>query len=387
MTKFFKTLFFICLLNPLLCLAQDVYFAGFTFVGDHSQKNIRYPYAAKIFEQKAGGGVDLLSNTLFNEIKNFKRSDVILKQELGSLKSGNSLSLAFALNDESIESNRWNGKYLYIYRVVASILIFDFGEKKIIANYPVMVQFQDLVDAPRSDVDHDNAFNKIYLDTGFDKNIFKEWVRKLESATIRPSYKEYLQIRSVNLEPEALAVIPDELKQGNVYATQVAQLLEFLLSANQGVPLLPFTTGQSIADTKNGMIARFVDGAEYQLKLPPPGFVIDIIVRSFKHAAISANGIKQNAYGAFVTLKVEEPEFKRVILDTKFKNINYVNFSEASDTQIDNWQAYQTSLRGLLSTITKQISLRNKDVLEKITQEKGVEKNLSSFHEIIKKCI
>lgn len=293
-----KTFFVVLISYASTSFAQDVYFAGFSFIGENDQNNIRYPVASKLINEKNSDGLSLLDELAKKEINKLKRTDLIVKKEQGRLTSGNSLALAFSLNDESIESNKWNGKYLYIYRVVANILVFDFDEKKVIADYPVMVQYQDVSDTPRNVGAHELILRKIYTDQNFEQNIFKEWVRRLETVTIKPFYKEYLQVRSVKLDEGVFESLPEPLKKPNLYETQVAQLLELQLSTNQGVPLLPNTAGQSITDNNRGMIAKFSDGITYKLKLPEPAYVIDLLVRPFKSTSEVNNGIKQNAYGS-----------------------------------------------------------------------------------------
>jgi len=385
--KIFKYLLLLGLFQSAFANAQDVYYAGFSFIGDSEQNSIRYPVASKLVNEKNTNNLSPLDDLLRNEVNKLKRTDLVLKKEQGKLSSGNSVALSFALNDESIESNKWGGKYLYIYRVVANILVFDFDERKVIADYPVMVQYQDVTDAPRNSDAHEIVLRKIYTDQNFEQNIFKEWVKRLETVSVKPFYKEYLQIRSVKLDDGVYESLPDQLKKPNLYETQVAQLVEFQLSANQGVPLLPFASGQSITNQDRGMVAKFSDGNTYKLKLPEAGYVIDLLVRPFKIASEVNNGIKQNAYGSFITMKVLEPGLNTIYLDSKFKNINYVAYSNNSDTQLDTWQAYQTSLRALFSNLTKQISIRNKEALSKITQTPDIDKQLSSFNEVLKKCM
>lgn len=383
---FFKA-FIILIAFTSSSFAQDVFFAGFSFIGTNDQNDIRYPVATKLLQQKNVDGRSILDELAQNEIKNLKRADLFVKFDQGLLKSGNSVALAFALNSETIESNRLNGKYLYIYRVIANILAFDFDEKKVIANYPVMVQYQDVSDAPRNQIGHELALTKIYTDQNFEQNIFKQLVNRLESASIKPFYNEYLQIRSVKLDDGVLESLPETLKKSNLYETQVAQLLEFQLSLNQGVPLLPFSSSQSITSKTGGMIAKFSDGITYELNLPNPGYVIELIVRPFKSLSEVNNGVKHVAYGSFITLKVFQPDLDTVYLDSKFKNINYVSYADNSDTRLDSWEAYQTSLRGLMSILTKQISIRDKEALSKITQTPDIEKQLLKLNEVLKKCM
>ena len=79
--KTFILLFIITFFTELK--AKDLYFAGFTFMGNADQ-NFRYPVADKLFKE---------NNLVFKEpldsaLLNFKRSDLNLIYDLGSSKQG-----------------------------------------------------------------------------------------------------------------------------------------------------------------------------------------------------------------------------------------------------------------------------------------------------------
>ena len=88
------------------------------------------------------------------------------------------------------------------------ITCFDFDDKKLISNFPAMLQYQDIVEEKRSAEDHYEVFERIYLDTdAVSTSIFREWVRRLNSITIKQNYSAYLQLTDVVLDPELKAQI------------------------------------------------------------------------------------------------------------------------------------------------------------------------------------
>lgn len=384
MFKIFLTIL-ISLILPSTVYAQDVHLAGFSFSGNYDQNQQRYPYASKFMQEINNKDVNVMDASLNEALKKITRKDITFRTEQINQGSGNEIALSFSLAEESVEEVKWGKKYLGIYRVVGQILFFDFTQKKVIANFPVMIQHQEIKDTPHNELIRETVFREIYLNKDFEGNIFKAWVAKLDKVAVKQNYNFHLGISSVSLEQETSLQVPAYLLGNTSYETQVAQTFEYLLMASQGVPMIPYTPGQAI---KGKMLAKFANGSAYNLTLPEPDYNIEILVRPFKHAVESSGPAKQYVFGSFVTIKVLEPISGKIYLDSKFKNLNYVTVDKDSGIEPENWQSYQTSLRSLFSSLTSQITKRDKEVLSKITQTKDIDKQLEKLEkEVIKKCI
>jgi len=372
----------IFLLSMGSAYAQNLYFAGFTFIGSANQAD-RYPVAKKIFNVNN----EIINKKLYESIKNIKRDDLnIIKSDLGSLKSGDSLALAFALSDEKVERLAEKEGVYSFYKVLAQVLVFDVLEKKIVTNFPAAVQYQIYTKKLPTKLEDEKAFEKIYLDLTFDGSIFKDWTSRLEQINIKESGVRHLQIRDVILDSATINQMPQALKDNNIFITQTAQRFEFQLATNQNVPILPYTTGQ-LGNKKLGLLGRFKDGISYELKLPEPDYVIDILVREFKNAKLEEKNYDGYVYGSFITLKVSEPTTGKIKLDSKFNFKNELTFDKSSSIVILNdWDIYQRTQDLLFSNLTKQISMRDDTQLEKITNTPDIKNQLKEFEEIIKKC-
>lgn len=384
-TFVFRHLLFIALsLVTIQAQAQDLYFAGFSFVGNKSQAQTRYPVASELFAQDA-----LRLNQSLNEaLKKLKRTDInIIKGEPGSLKSGNALAMSFGLVNERIERLVDQGEYQSYYRVIAEVLVFDFaaGEGRVIANYPVAVEYHvESKDLPSAE-DDKKAFQSIYQTLGADKSIFDAWVNKLEQVKIaRGKNTIRLKIRNVDLDPAVVSQLPDELKANNTFATETAQRLEVALVTNQKVPVLPYTGGEAIG---NAMLIRFAD-TDFQLKLPDADFVVDVLVREFKRATVEQKGVYDAyVYGAFVTLKVLEPVGGDVKFESKFNYKNQIQVPKVYNLKVlSDWSIYARYQDALFTAITKQISERNDKSLAGITSTPNIKDQMKSFENIIDRC-
>ena len=260
---------------PYTLISKDLYFAGFSFVGNADQ-SFRYPVADKMFKK---------NNTIFKEpldeaLSKLNRNDINLIYDLGTISSGDALSIAFSVFDESIERFSTKEGVTNAYKIFAQILVFDFNEKKVITNYPVLVQNETITNSiPKTEYDFE-ILKSMYLDVNSNASIFKQWVKKLENINILNPGSIHLKIRDVILDDGVKGQIPTKLSKNNLLKIRSAQKLEYQISSKQNVPILPFTIGQ-IGNFKSGLIARFSDSLEYNLTLPDADYVIDLLIRKF----------------------------------------------------------------------------------------------------------
>jgi hypothetical protein len=89
------------------------------------------------------------------------------------------------------------------------------------------------------------------------------------------------------------------------------------------------------------MIARFAD-TTFELKIPPPDYVIDLTVREFKKASVLDNKVYDAyIYGAFITLKVLQPDLNNVKLDSKFNYKDEIQVPKNYKLKIeDDWPSW-----------------------------------------------
>ena len=380
MRKTFFTLFFVIFLTSPYTFAKDLYFAGFSFLGNADQ-DFRYPVAVNLFDKNS----TVFKNPIDSALKKLNREDINLIYDLGQISSGEALALSFALTDEVIERFSTKDGVTNAYKIFAQILVFDFNEKKVVTNFPVLVQNETITSSiPSSEYDF-KILQKMYLDTNFAGSIFNQWVKKLQDVKILNSSTLHLQLRNVELDAAVLNQIPNSLKNKNLLQVRSAQKLEYHISSKQNVPILPYTIGQ-IGNFKKGLIAMFSDGIEYDLTLPDADFVVDLLIREFKNANVEKEKFAVKIFGAFVTLKVLEPLSEKVYLDSKFNFKNELVIPKSENFQIINvWDVYQRTQDALFSKLSKQISLRD-EKLKQITKTKNIKKQLANFEEVIKKC-
>ena len=396
--------------------AQDLYFAGFSFIGDTTQ-NENYPVAYGIYKSNPR----VLNQELNESLKKLKRTDLnIIKDELGKQKAGNALALAYGLQKEAYITYQVEGGYQSKFEITGLIYVFDYSdnEHKLLTSIPTGKSLSIITPAQLSKPEISKIFEAMYLtsknqkifNTTITTSVFDEWVSNktqlsLENAKIfRASKEKRLQIRNIDLDEAVKKQTlgnSDYIKNEKALKTETARNFERNLSSYQNVPVLPssYSVGQALA---GNMIARFGD-TTYELKIPQPDYVIDLTVREFKKATVdkkvfndaykdfketTANIVYDGyIYGAFITLKVLQPDLNDVKLDSKFHYKDEIKVPKGYKLKIeDDWPTWIGAQKKLFEILAKQISIKDEKELANITNTQDIKEQLKRFEDVINEC-
>ena len=380
------------LLKLILCLtpciamnaanAKDLYFAGFSFAGIFAELTAlslcRSTEGRKDSEWHERTRCRAQGST---RRARSKRHHTEVRPGRPSRRHAS--TLAFALQQESVEDVKRGDKDVYVYRVIGDVLVFDMQTKTLLLDIPAMAQYQDVGTPGRTSEEHRRVFRNMYLQVLRCQRL-RGMGATPEGRADRQNYTSYIGVRNVTIAPEAEAVIPDALKKNDAYRTEVAQAFEYSLASAQNVGLVPYTKGQAIGQS---MVARFANGDSYTLTLPEPDFVIDIRVRAFRRAQVQSNATEQYVFGSFITLDVEQPQLQTKYVSADFKNLNYVVLDRSEGFTPNDWDAYQTSLRRLFTVLAQQISKRDSKTLAEMTKAPDIDKQMTAFKGVVDKCM
>ena len=362
---------------------QGLVYAGAAFQGDYAQRAERTPYAAALFGEAQDSGQSQIDAQLETLLAANYTGDRPLLDSAVSVGNSSGLALSFAVAGESVESLRYGDQHLYVYRALASVLLFDFERKVLVANYPVMVQFQDLTAEPRSEEAHEAVFRDIYLGTG-ERSLLTAWVERLNRVTVRETLPAYLALGSLTLEEPLKAALPEAVTEAR-YLTETAQLFESLLADLTGVSFVPYSTGEAVGRV---MPLAFQDARVFQLTLPEPNFVFDVTLEPFKHLEQKSRSTVKHAFGAFADIRfsLQATGFKKTFLEARFRNINQLAFLEKDAVALDVWQSQQSTLRGLFVAFAKQLETPDSKALKDLTKDEGVAAMLAATAEKLAQC-
>ena len=381
-----------------------LYYAGFAFIGDSSKIDTNYPMSSKLSKQKDDKGLFILEKELRTRIEKIKSDKVDLSMELGNTKKGSSMTVAFAVDWENVALEKIAEVYKFIVTVNAQMLVFDFNEKKIIASFPVSMDVIDVKEAKlfttkdgkepsKEELKNTKLYadtiesivNSIYTNGDATKNIFDVFVKKLSTVDIKEKYGYRIKVNDVTFEDKALETFKelnvDKMSAKNFIANNFVKFL----STNQQVSILPYSTGDVIG---RKMSARFMNGDVYNLEIPNSDYDVDLKVRGFKKVEFDRTAAEVGlAFGAYLSVKVSQPDLKKVYMDAEFtgKGMKVVSLAQLST---DDWSAYQETMISFFNDFTMQITKQEDKWLKGSSKvdTKELKTQFKQLSDLLQKC-
>ena len=386
--KYTLTFSFFLFIFSFFSYSQNLYWAGFSFIGNKDQ-NFRYPVATQIFEQDNR----ILSSTLKQTLSSIKRTDVNFIFESGKISKGDAKAVAFALADESIERTSDKFGVTTKYTIYGQVLIFDFIENKVLANYPVVaISAVTSKEMPSEKKDKD-ILKTMYLDISDEASIFSQFAKMFENVRVKESASiATIGVRDVIFNEKALQGMPERLKKNGVFKSKIAQELESSIASFHNVPLIPFTIGEALGSKGSaGLATRFDDNVSKELTLPEKDYAFDIIVRGFIKKEQASDAQVQHLWAGFIELKLLGFE-NSVIFSQKFRHVEEAVFSRVSEAKIlDDWILNEIVIANLLIGVTEQIKIKDVEKLTKFvktgTDVKEIIKNFDKIEEKFAQCL
>ncbi len=332
-----------------------VFYAGFAFISDNTNIATNFKHSLKLSEEMDDDQVLLLEKELRSRvIRQRMRHFQLTINEHGDLDQGEGISVAFALDNETVAVEHIGTDYKIVIDLSAQILFFDFQAMKVIGCYPIAVQLIDASKQKPDDVYILERIRELYVGKRFKVNIFDEFANRLKDIEIKPKVRNSLQVGNVLIQDKALPFLP-EAYRSNLPNTKtfLAQAFSKYLSSNQEVSILPYTKGYAIG---NKMSARFANGEIYNLDIPEAQYQIDLTLRGFKKVLFAEQKVATTwIYGAYIDLKLFQPLLQKVYFDDHLKN-GATKVVPAAQTTVEDWPAFQESLFVLFDSVTKKFS-------------------------------
>ena len=375
-------LYFVLIKNTL---ANDLYFAGFAFIGNANQYD-RYPVANKLFSEDKV----ILSKKVKESLKYLNRKDLNIIYDEGTIKSGNAKAIAFGLMDEGVERVINKLGVTSHYKIFGQVLIFDYIENKVISNFPVLSRFTIVTEnIPNKEKDYE-IFKSLYLDLDREASIFSQWARMLEKVKIEEnSNRIYLGVENIDFDEGVKEQLPARLLKNNILKTRTAQKLEYNIAYQYGIPLVPYTVGVAIgAKGDVGLMTRFSDSVSKELKLPEIDYSINLLIRQFRKKKIENEFYENFMYAAFLKIDFKETFENTKIFEEKFYWVEDITFAKTLDYKIlDEWQIYETVQANLINKTVRVLYNHEKDFISEITQRdpEKIKKKIIKIKEVLEK--
>ncbi|MEP6907511.1 MAG: hypothetical protein ABI858_05960 [Pseudoxanthomonas sp.] len=321
--------------------AKQVYWAGFAFTGADSELAQAAPHVDAALERH---GVATLNQVLLAAQQRNPSAGLSLSHdELGRLDgSASSVVVAAALDREVVSVEKIGDHYKLLVEVAMQALFFDYRELQIIASYPLTLQRIDVLSVPPSNAQIDSVVEQLILGNSA-SDLPAVFARTMSAVNLPDAAVRRMQVVSVNLSEAARSAITTPQSTEIVRAT-LAHEFSKILGAGTGMGLLPPSTGQAIGGV---MAARIADGKVFQLKIPAPDYAIHVTVDGLRNGVINETAVtKQVLFGAFFSVRVEEPFSRKVYFDQSLRKAAIKVVPESQQSIDYSSASFETLLAG-----------------------------------------
>lgn len=357
---------------PGYALAESlkIHLAGFAFKGNFDKVKANYPLTLKISNETIADGRGLLDVELVKRLSGIRlKNGQISVGELAKIGDG-SLTMACCLDTELVTVEQYDDGYKLVVDLGAQALLFDYGQMKVVASYPVMVELIDYTNVRPDEQLISDRIRGMLLSNKYGVNLFDDIIEILEKAEIKRSYGSAIRVKNVFIEEKAHEHLPARFKDDpdNLKAF-VAQNFGKYISLNQRVSILPYTKGSDIG---NKMAVRFSDARIFDLQIPEAQFAVDLTVRGFKKVCTEEKTSGSCwVYGAYTRIKIYQPVLDKVYMEENLMHA-VSKIVSSSQGKVEDWPVYQNSLVALFNEVTQSFSKDSKykevrKVIEKCT--------------------
>jgi len=332
-------------LFSFLLYGEPVIYSGFSFSGRAEDQTKTFPYLSQIAAEKSSDGTAWL-DWLFRGLIWGNRellTSIDLKAGSGS-EAGSLKALAFAMTGERVSIEPVAGVYKCCINLSGQILILDYKTMMIVGSYPIVWEIIHVFnDAPK---DADICALLQGSQNGLQSEFFKKpIIDLLPHVAVKDYSGRNLRILKVEIGDEALPFLSESCTNNQAaFKASIAEQCGAYMSSNLGLALLPY-----VKDSANGkMTLAFSNSEIVMFTIPEPTYGISIRLDKFKKVSAKETlSERLLVYGAYVTLKLYEPQFGTVYYENPTK-IGVPKTVPMSQTYIDDFSVFQEALKNVL---------------------------------------
>lgn len=344
------TFFLSCTYCMLGWSANQVYFAGLSYIGNASNMESAAPYASSIINDPAK--LAEYNSLLRSAISKVNIEDISFSFGLGNSKSGNALSVALAITEEQFQAeDTGSGYYAVKATTFGQIVLFDFTEKKIISTIPFITSYTD---SPKSvdDAYRRQIYKTVYFDQSKKVNLINEFISSLAEVNYDKPFNSWnIKVRNVSQTVNADKYLAKYDVDKGVFNTRVASQFSAAMSKRLGIPVLPYTKGQAIG---GAMAMRFENADAVQLELPPADYYIDLKLLGFnKKIMKQTDYLVYPSFIAGLRVSIGEVAFDDLLYSEKVQSGRVLKLSK--DLDVNEWNELKNSLTVLSDEFCAQL--------------------------------
>ena len=364
--------------------SEEVFFAGVAYLGNSANVTSKFPYTVRLMPVNGSNERSPLEKAVAKKVSGVKPDHYTLNSKnLADIRQGESLSLALALDRETVSVEPVCGQYKVLVDIGAQALVFDFETMSIVGSYPITVQYIDVFDEKPTSDDIASLVHDLYL-ANLKVNILDEFVSLIKKVKVKRKYGNRIQVTKIGIGGKAQSDLPAKYKDNpNALKVFLAQSLGKALASEHGISVLPYTKGRAIG---NKMSTRFANGSVFNLSIPEPDYHINLKLRGFKKVLFDKKESGQSVvYGSYINLKVFEPLSGKTYINQRFKR-GATKVVPHCQIKANDWPAYQASLLGLFSELSTQVTKQDRKWAKSHAGKAGATDSLEQLEKVIKRC-
>lgn len=353
-------------------------FAGIAYSGAAAESKARLPHVAAVLGQVGDTAYSQMLARAF-EARPPRHIELTPASDLQRLDGvGSAVVMAIALDRETVTSERIDGRHKVLFEIAAQALFFDFREKQVLFAYPITLQYIDRFDHEPTPAQLQAMAARLLTGDG-SSGLLTVAPTELEALQLPNASSRRMQVTHVELTELARGKLPTQQQDTALIGNEFTKILASTLR----LPMLPHASGQAIG---GAMSTRFADGTVYQLRIPEPDYRITLEVDDFRDKTLGVNGgFRQQLYGAFFKVRVEEPMSSRAYLDQPLRQGSTKAIPDSQDV-VDSAAAYYETLLAGFASLAQAGGGGAKDWAAEQTGGREFTTQLKAFRELIQQC-
>lgn len=329
---------------------DKVFYGGFAFAGNAGEIARNYPIA-NLLNAGTGGGdhfFEAQSREFFRKNATaFSRVSLVFDV---ARPEDTQFVLALALSDEKILREELGDFHKLVIQLGLELLVLDFHAMEVVTSRPICIE---LIDARKEAFTDDDIRTRMRsMVEGDGSQLFEALKEKFAGLSVRGRNQCTLQIRNVSIGEKALPFLPEAYRKATaIYSQTVAQQFGSLLTSQAGLALLPYAKD----GLNSKMSLRFADASMLQFTIPHPTFAIDVKIKGFKKVLDKSTEAESLwLYGAFLEVRISEPDFNQVYFDRPVK-YGVSKVVPATQKNVDEFPVVSEALKGAFVTSIEQM--------------------------------
>ncbi|MCJ0766072.1 hypothetical protein [Variovorax terrae] len=366
----------------------DVALAGLAYAGSGDEQVLdkRFPESRRYEKALQDAGTPIQSQ-LLRTLAATPPSHLRIVSQIDELKGRTqALAVALVIGSETVSVDQFGPLHKLMVLIRGQTMFFDFKSMTVVRAYPISFAYVDSLDHYPGPDEIQERVRLVFEGANDKPGLLARFVNNVARAEIPAQVPRYLQVTSVQIQPEALEALPAHIKsEPGAAETWAADLVSEAISTRAGVPIVPYAKGYAIG---NVMSMRISDGTVWELKLPKPDYEISTELSGFKKIKFSEvpGGATSFVYGAYAQLRIEEPLSRKAYLNTALKN-GETRVIPASQGGVNDFEHFYDAVNRLFVKLAQVIGgTGDEKWLKSAAAAKDIEQQISQTKELMKLC-